>query len=268
MNRGVLSYFSFLIVTIFLIIRCANISAPSGGPKDIAPPVVTKDVPVNGSANFTGNNFTVTFDEYIVLDKISEKFMVSPPLSKNPVISVQGKSLVVEFDEKLEDSTTYTFYFQDAIRDLNENNPIANYQYVFSTGPVVDSLSVTGNVFNATDLEADPGFLVLMHSQLNDSAPRIELPAYITKTNKDGSFRINNVRPGNYKLYALSDQNNNKLYDPINEAFAFLDTVIEVKLLHQKQFRFRPSGNTNYILLLHQKKCSILPLLKENSHIL
>ncbi|MCK7536284.1 MAG: Ig-like domain-containing protein [Marinilabiliales bacterium] len=53
-----------------------------------------------------------------------------------PDIRLKGKSLLVSWDEELADSTTYTFYFQDAIRDNNENNPIPNYQYVFSTGPV------------------------------------------------------------------------------------------------------------------------------------
>jgi hypothetical protein len=244
MNRSVLKYFPFLITVIFIAVRCANISSPSGGPKDFNPPVVVNEVPANGSANFTGNNFTLTFDEYIVLDKITDKFMVSPPLSKNPIISVRGKSLVVEFNEKLKDSTTYTFYFQDAIRDLNENNPITNYQYVFSTGTVVDSLSVTGNVYNASDLEASRSFLVLMHRQLTDSAPRIGLPTYITKTDKNGGFRINNVRTGKYRLYALSDQNSNKLYDLTNEAFAYIDTVIEVSVarnyLPEKQDSIKP----------------------------
>jgi uncharacterized protein (DUF2141 family) len=230
MNRYVLSYFVFFILIVFFATSCANISAPSGGQKDVTPPVVVKDVPANGSADFTGNNFVVTFDEYIVLDKITEKFMVSPPLNKNPVISAKGKSLAVGFDEKLKDSTTYTFYFQDAIRDLNEGNPINNYQFVFSTGPVVDSLSVTGNVFNAPDLESDDGFLVLMHRELADSAPRIKLPTYITKTDKTGSFRINNVKPGEYKLYALGDKNNNKKYDLKDEPFAFMDSVIEVNV--------------------------------------
>ncbi|MDZ7636147.1 MAG: Ig-like domain-containing protein [Bacteroidales bacterium] len=91
--------------------------------------------------------FAITFDEFVVLDRITEKFMVSPPLATKRNIRLKGKSLLVTWDEELADRTTYTFYFQDAIRDNDENNPIPNYQYVFSTGTVLDFLSLTGNVF-------------------------------------------------------------------------------------------------------------------------
>jgi hypothetical protein len=117
----------------------------------------------------------------VVLDRITEKFMVSPPLATKPDIKLRGKNLVVTWEDDLADSTTYTFYFQDAIRDNNENNPIPNYQYVFSTGPFLDSLSLTGNVFNASDLEIVEDVTVIMHSNLSDTAPgqcfRLNIPA-------------------------------------------------------------------------------------------
>ena len=145
-------FFLFQLL-IILISACAKISSPSGGPRDRLPPVVVKSIPVNGAKNFKGKSIAITFDEYVVLDNINEKFMVSPPMKKKPRVFIKGKSVNVEFDEKLKDSTTYTFYFQDAIRDLNEGNILENYQFVFSTGPVIDSLSVTGNVYNAFNLE-------------------------------------------------------------------------------------------------------------------
>ncbi|MBE0668070.1 MAG: Ig-like domain-containing protein, partial [Bacteroidales bacterium] len=168
------------------------------------------------------------FDEYVVLDKITDKFMVSPPLETKPEVKLKGKELIVTWEEPLADSTTYTFYFQDAIRDNNENNPIPNYQYVFSTGPVLDSLTVTGNVFNATDLEAAGEMLVLMYSNLSDTAPRTMLPAYISKPDPSGGFAISNVKPGRYRLYAVKDLNGNKKYDLEAETFAFCDSVITV----------------------------------------
>lgn len=249
MRRRAVNYLILLFAILFLAVNCAKISSPSGGPKDLDPPVVVNDEPRNGSANFTGNSFTVTFNEYIVLNSITDKFMVSPPLAKNPQTTVRGKSLIVEFDEKLKDSTTYTFYFQDAIRDLNESNPINNYQFVFSTGPVVDSLSVAGKVYNSLTLEESPDQLVLMHKNLADTAPRKELPVYITKTDKRGSFRINNVREGSYKLYALGDKNNNKRYDQPDETFAFLDSVIVVNAITNDPSIMRDTIRQDSILL-------------------
>lgn len=210
------------------ILSCAKISAPSGGPRDTDPPVILKSQPENSTVMFTGRSFAITFNEFVVLDRISEKFMVSPPLAKKPDIKLKGKSLLVAWDEELADSTTYTFYFQDAIRDNNENNPIPNYQYVFSTGPVLDSLSLTGNVFGANSLEIVEDVTVMMYSNLSDSAPRKLLPAYISRPDPSGGFMISNIRPGQYRLYALKDLNGNRRYDLDDEIFAFGDSVINI----------------------------------------
>lgn len=210
------------------IMSCAKISSPSGGPRDTDPPVILKSEPENSTVMFSGNSFMLTFDEYVVLDRITEKFMVSPPLSPKPEVKLRGKSLEVTWEGELIDSTTYTFYFQDAIRDNNEGNPIPNYQYVFSTGPVLDSLSLTGNVFSNPDLEAAQDVTVLMYSNLSDTAPRKLLPAYISRPDPSGGFMISNIRPGRYRLYALQDMNGNTLYDLDDELFAFCDSVIDI----------------------------------------
>lgn len=209
-------------------LSCAKISAPTGGPKDTDPPVILKSLPENGSVNFTGKTFAVTFDEFVVLDRITEKFMVSPPLATKPEVKLKGKSLIVNWEDELADSTTYTFYFQDAIRDNNENNPIPNYQYVFSTGQFLDSLSLTGNVFNASDLEIVEDITVIMYSNLSDTAPRTVLPAYISRPDPSGGFLISNIKPGRYRLFALKDLNGNTRYDLDDEVFAFCDSIIDI----------------------------------------
>ncbi|MHC1731018.1 MAG: Ig-like domain-containing domain [Bacteroidales bacterium] len=219
---------SLTALVMLLALSCAKISAPTGGPKDNDPPVILKSLPGNSTVMFTGKEFEITFDEYVVLDRITEKFMVSPPLAKKPEIKLKGKTLAVTWEDDLADSTTYTFYFQDAIRDNNENNPIPNYQYVFSTGPVLDSLSLTGNVFNAADLEIVEDVMVMMYSNLSDTAPRTVLPAYISRPDPSGGFMINNIRPGSYRLFALKDLNGNSLYDLDDEIFAFGDSVISI----------------------------------------
>jgi len=219
----------FTVVTGFILSAgCAKISSPTGGPKDKEPPVILKSVPLNGSKNFKGNKIVITFNEYVVLDNINEKFMVSPPMEKKPVISVRGKNVIIQYDEELRDSTTYTFYFQDAVRDLNESNPISNYQFVFSTGPVIDSLSVTGNIYKASDLNPPEATLAVLYIEPEDSAFMKHLPAYIAMTDKNGYFRIDNVSAREYKIYALKDADNSKNFNLADEEVAFLDSTIRV----------------------------------------
>lgn len=229
MKGSIIKRWPFIVFALLIAGSCAKQASPSGGPKDEEPPKTVKSVPLNSSVNFKGKSIVVTFDEYIVFDKLLEKFMLSPPTDKKPEITIRGKSLNIELPEKLKDSTTYTLYFQDAIKDLNEGNPLNNFQFVFSTGPVIDSLSVTGNVVLANNLEPDKNILVMLHSLQADSAPRKTLPAYITLAGINGYFRINNIKAGAYRLYALRDNNNNKKFDLADEGFAFNDSIISIK---------------------------------------
>lgn len=210
-----------LAAVLLIISACAKVSSPSGGPRDREPPVILKSEPLPGTRNFRGKEIVVTFNEYVVLDKINEKFMISPPVKASPRIFIRGKSLHVQFQDELKDSTTYTLYFQDAIRDLNEGNPIDNYQHVFSTGSVIDSLSATGNVYDAFNLEVPENTMVLMYKSLADSSVKKQLPDYITRVEKNGEFRIDNMSGGLYRLYALKDADNSKNFNLPGEAFAF-----------------------------------------------
>jgi hypothetical protein len=219
----------WLVVPVWIMIfGCARTSVPTGGPKDKEIPVLVESVPESGATNFRGNKIIISFNEYVVLDQITEKFMVSPPMKKRPDIFIKGKSIHIEYENELRDSTTYTFYFQDAIRDLNEGNAINNYQYVFSTGPFIDSLSVTGNVFSALDLDPPENTLVLLYNQPDDSSVVKQLPGYITRVEKNGEFRIDNVHAGTYRLYALVDADNSKNFNNRDELFAFYPDPVHI----------------------------------------
>ncbi|MCU0471739.1 MAG: Ig-like domain-containing protein [Bacteroidales bacterium] len=275
MARSIFKQILTLILTYFLIEGCAKISSPLGGPRDKEPPVIVKSTPENGARNFKGKRFAITFDEYVVLDKINEKFMISPPMVKKPKVSLKGKSLVVEYEDDLSDSTTYTFNFQDAIKDLNEGNEIDNYQFVFSTGPVIDSLSVTGNVYKAYDLNPPEETLILLYRKLEDSAVVKHIPGYISRADKKGYFRLDNLKTGTYRLYALKDADNSKNFNLPGEEFAFLDTSIvispgknylpvvkdTVKVQNEKVNTTDTTvlkGEYRLILFLHEKKMHYL----------
>ena len=223
--------FRYVFPVIFIIAlagACAKISSPSGGPKDIDPPFATESEPLNGATNFSDNRIEISFNEYVTLDNVYEKFMASPPMARRPEISIRGKKVVIEFEEELLDSTTYTFYFQDAIKDITEGNPVENFQFVFATGPVIDSLSVHGNVLLSANLEPPKDALILLYRDEGDSAVYKKLPTYISRVDKNGYFRIDNVSEGDYRLYALRDADNSKNFNLPDEEFAFYDTIVKV----------------------------------------
>ena len=64
------------------------------------------------------------FDEFIKLEKATEKVVVSPPQIQQPEIKASGKRIQVNLLDSLKPNTTYTIDFSDAIVDNNEGNPL------------------------------------------------------------------------------------------------------------------------------------------------
>ena len=210
-----------------VLYACASIGNPSGGDYDETPPKFVGSVPAPNTVHFAKNKITLLFDEYIILEKPSEKVIITPPQKKMPIIKALGdKRVTVELKDSLILNTTYTFDFTNGIVDSNEKNPLEGFTFAFSTGDVVDSLVISGIVLNAEDLEPMPNIMVGIHSNLEDSA-FTTLPFLRTsQTNELGRFWIRNVAPGTYRIFALNDMNRDFLFDQPGEAIAFLDSLV------------------------------------------
>jgi len=226
LNISIIAKILFLFSTVLLMVSCANMGMPTGGNKDTKPPQVVDSKPANSSVNFQGKNIIITFDEYIVLRNVNSKLIVSPPLDEKPKIKQKGKSLEIEIIGKLADSTTYTFNFGNSIVDNNEGNELKNFMFTFSTGPVIDSLSISGKINNAYTNKPEEDVMIMAYTKHADSVPIKEKPLYITRSLKDGSFTISNMRQATYKLFAIKDVNNNYKFDIIDEPIAFADSLI------------------------------------------
>jgi uncharacterized protein (DUF2141 family) len=222
---------NYLTVPVYLAIwlivgSCANIGAPTGGPRDTTPPVLLYSEPPNSSANFSSNQIRIFFDEFIQLRGLSQKLFISPPLEKTPEIRVRGKSLVINLRENLRENTTYSFFFGDAIVDFTEGNAITSFTFVVATGAYVDSLSLSGNVAEAFSMKPVDGALVMLYDNFVDSVPYLEFPSYVALTDKSGNYTINNIREGEFKIFALKDKNANYKFDLPDEAIGFLDSLV------------------------------------------
>lgn len=218
-------YIAFLLVIIGFY-ACASTGMPDGGPYDETPPKFVRATPEPNATNNKRKKISIEFDEYIKLDKPSEKVIISPPQKEAPEVKVSGHRVLVEFFDTLQENTTYTIDFGDAIVDNNEDNPLGNFAYAFSTGAHIDTMEVSGTVLNAENLEPVKGIQVGLHKNLEDSA-FVKLPFdRISRTDSRGHFTIRGVAPGKYRIYALMDGNQNYLFDSKMEAIAFLDSLV------------------------------------------
>ena len=216
----------FFLSALVLLSGCAKIVTPTGGPKDVTPPSITKEVPANGCNNFKGNTIKISFNEFVTLNNTFENVLISPPLTQQPTYTLSGKTLIIKFQDTLQSNQTYNIGFANCIQDFTESNPIPFYNFAFSTGEAVDSFMLQGKVIDAKSTDKVKGCFVFAYSQDIDSLPLTTKPQYITKTQPNGSFTIKNIRPGDYKLFALKDINNNLIFDLPNEEIAFAESTI------------------------------------------
>lgn len=209
---------------------------PTGGLRDSLPPVYKTSNPLPNSLNFKGDKVEIEFDEYVQLKDGFEKIVVSPPTKSPFVAKAIGKKVVVEFRDTLMANTTYTVDFSNSIVDNNESNPFNEYFFSFSTGDVLDSLSMSGYLLNAKDLSPAAGVLVGAYKQHDDSVFVTKAFDRIAKTDENGRFTLRNLEPVPYRVFALNDVNSNYYFDQPGEAVAFLDSVFTPKMIEKVRF--------------------------------
>lgn len=213
------------IIAAAILAACASMGRPEGGPRDLEPPVYVSSNPTPGQLNVSGNKIVVEFNENVSLDDPMSKIVVSPAQKTTPVISSSGRKVTLELRDTLLPNTTYTIDFADAVKDLNESNVLDGLAIDFATGDDIDTLRISGMLFEARTLEPAQGMLVGVYSNLSDTAIRTLPFERITKTNQLGQFTIRNLKPGTYRIYAVNDVNRDYHWDR-SEDVAFHDITI------------------------------------------
>ncbi len=213
------------VVIAVLMAACASMGRPEGGPKDVTPPVFVSSKPAPNTLNYTDPRVVITFDENIKVEDVLNKVVISPAQVQQPSVTASGRRLIVDIKDTLKPETTYTLDFSDAIRDLNEGNILDGFAMAFSTGDVLDTLQISGMVLQAENLEPAQGMLVGVYSNLADSAITTLPLERIARTNQLGQFTVRNLKPGDYRIFALNDLNRDLHWDR-SEDVAFFDTII------------------------------------------
>ena len=212
--------------------RCANIMTPDGGPKDTIPPVIVKLDPDNFSTNFKAKKIYIEFNEFVQIKDQNKEMFVSPAMKKLPLLTTRGKGIVITIRDTLKENTTYAIDLGSAIRDNNESNPLNAMRFVFSTGDKVDSMMCSG--YTADSYKADSVSRTFIWFYIADSLPNTpgydstifnRKPDVIARAQNNGIFIAQNLKPVNYRIYAIGDKNDNQLYEPGTDMVGILDTI-------------------------------------------
>ena len=216
---------------LFILTSCARMGSPDGGWYDDTPPRVVSASPADKAVGVKAKKATIYFNEFIKVEDVQNKVIVSPPQMEQAEIKAAGKRIVIELQDTLKENTTYTIDFSDAITDNNEGNPMGNYTYSFSTGTEIDTFEVSGYCLNAEDLEPIKGMMVGLYavdslSEWKDSVFHKEPFLRVSRTNGSGRFTIKGVAPGQYYCYALEDADGDYVYAQKSERIGYSRHIV------------------------------------------
>lgn len=221
-------HFAPLSFILLLAVSCAKQTSPTGGPKDKTPPKLVSSNPSHGTVNFKGEGITLQFDELIQLNNPKEEILVTPSIGNEFEVKAKRNTVQILFNTELEANTTYNINFRDAIQDITERNPTKNLQLAFSTGPYLDSLTIKGKVFDLLTGKPVEDATVAIHPPIDTFSIFDHTPNYLTKTNKQGQYTLDNLKPGTYYPYAILDKNRNLRADTRSEKYAFSTTPLQL----------------------------------------
>lgn len=233
-NNTVKRFLQIAMLLLFsssLLWRCANISSPQGGPKDSLPPIIVSAAPMFNTTNFEGNTITIGFDEYVAIKDQQKEFFTSPMMKRTPQITTVGKNIRITILDTLAENQTYALNFGNSIVDNNEGNVLSDLRYVFSTGAEVDSMVMSGYTVSASKGDSVSKSLIFFYPAEIDSIPDYDStllkhkPVAVARAATNGIFVAQNLKPIDYKIYAIQDNNSNFTYDPETDMVGFIDSA-------------------------------------------
>ena len=190
---------------------------------------MVNSIPINKQTNYKSKTVELTFDEYIVVENLQQKLVITPDAGEY-TMKLIPKGLRLKFEKDLDSNKTYSLSFGDAIKDFSEKNPAKNLKIVFSTGKFIDSASVAGKILDIQTSRPAFDALVGLYKYSDTLNPEKKKATYFTRTDSSGNFSIENIQPDStYKLMAIDDKNRSMTYNPKAERIAYLRDSIAVK---------------------------------------
>lgn len=222
------------LIIIFIIIAtvlsaCANQMSPTGGEIDRIPPEIIYTYPEDGKLNFNDNYLEFEFSEYVRKESVNEAIFISPQIEKGFELNWSGRSLKINFNEKLKENTTYVVSIGTTVADFTEGNKMKQSKEIFfSTGAKLDVGVISGKIFEK-DLTN-----VVIFAYMNPSDtlnPSITKPDFVSQPNLDGVYIIPGLPFANYKVFAIKDRMKDLLYDVIDDEYgcSYKDVLISEK---------------------------------------
>ena len=208
-----------LVLLLISLHSCATPLAPTGGPTDKEGPSIIRSIPQNLQTGVSSQRVEIEFSEYVNRNSLSSNLQIEPDIGIDYQLSWKKKTLFIDFNSPLPDSTTLLITLGNKVSDTRNNAMGASEVIAFSTGDQIDTGGLVGKVLNAETGKGLEGKEVFLFPNTFDVQQKA---LYRTETDTGGTFRFNYVRETEYSIVHFEDRNRNKIWDSsLESAHAF-----------------------------------------------
>ena len=182
-----------------IILSCAAISPPSGGPEDDIPPVLISSIPESGALQFKGGEVILQFSEYLDKNSVQDAFVVSPRIGSELIVKYNDDNIIIEFPDSLLKDQTYVISIGTKLKDERGVYLENTQQIAFSTGSSIDNGKISGRIYGGEFYSAH---LWKLNQGFSDSI-FFTKPLYIADADELGNFNFNFLSSGEYSILAI-----------------------------------------------------------------
>jgi hypothetical protein len=216
-----------------VLAACASQGEPPGAPPRLVPPAIILVSPDSGAVLPTlSGDAVIQFDE--VIDEMAQgsgpslpngpigglgKQIVLSPVAGPVSVSWHRSSIHVKPKEGWKPGRVYHLQLLPGVIDLHKNILKRGKTIIFSTGPEIPTASLRGITLSWVDQHT-------LTQGLVRAVLKPDTVAYVTYSDSTGRFRFDGIPPGQYVVYAVNDQNNNRLRD-YREAWDSVNVTVD-----------------------------------------
>ena len=221
---------------VLLILGCAIRQAPPGGPEDRQPPRIIATFPPADSTGVIRLAYVeFQFSEGVEKGSVSGQVWVQPALPTTLKLKWKGnRKLRILVEDSLRKNQTYLVTLGPEIKDLHGNRMGHAYVLAFSSGSKIHHGRISGRVQIPKGLR-QVQVVVYPMDEGTPAVPVANIPApYFVPVGTDGSFTLNYLPEGRYRVFALADRNLDRRYQLGQDWIALPPTDVILDSLHQQ----------------------------------
>lgn len=207
-----------ICIAVVLVVGCAKMGPPAGGIVDRTGPTVVGSVPAADASGVPVDQVVeIEFSEAMDRRRTEEAVFVSPSTGAKP--GWQDRRLTLELAGGLQIDRTYVVTVGTDARDVRGNRLENSYTFAFATGERLNRGRLHGVVLEGGEPAADAHVWAYDMDRF-DGRIGYDDPEYQTQTGRDGTYELQRLSAGAYRVVAFTDANGNGRYDGGSESLA------------------------------------------------